>query len=168
MKHPRHLLLLPLLLSSCIVIDFIQLFEPEPPPPPTLPAETQEGLDTLNRPNVEAWLSDENVVIRARDFYDDEYFILELEFGIPTFTIPEDTIYVFQTHDLGLNVEVVTTDPNLEGAGISYAEDSYVLFTRVDGASRILSGKFEIDILTERGRGDTIRVRDGRFDVIVR
>ena len=174
-RYPYWGILVYLTLVGCIPLP--------PDPDPELPPETQEGLNTLgmtvngqifqarggglNNPDVRAILSGNDITIYAYDFIDDEHFILELEFTQYPFSISEQKIFFFHSDLLSLNTEVSTQNPSHQGAGISVNDSSYVQFTKVEDSESILSGTFDFDILTERGTGDTLRIRKGRFDVIV-
>ena len=152
-----------------------------PDPDPELPLETQEGLNTLgmtvngfvfearggstNNPHLDVWQSDNTLFLEAFDFIDDELFTLRIDFPTNPLQLDTGQYYYCQRNDIGVGPRIQTNSPDFEGYGLEKNLDSNIRITKVDLENRILSGSFEIDISGENN--DTIRLRDGRFDVIV-
>ena len=158
-----------LLFTGCQYI-YHQLF---PPVIPTLPAETQTGKNTFGcYINGELFLNNALYSIgRNLDVWYgslgldeiDSIFIIQAgsrSAGYLRFCLAPDIVRNNKINEFVLidKVEYYTSNNSyVEGNNISS-----IIFTKIDTISRILSGRFEFDLV--KGNGDILKFTEGRFD----
>ena len=174
-RYPYWGILVYLTLVGCIPLP--------PDPDPELPPETQEGLNTLgmtvngyvfearggsnNNPHLDVWQWDNTIKIQGWDYVDDNSFILNLRFNDNPFNYDSTLFYFWSSNQLVVSGEVVMNNPSIGSVAVIPNDSSKIFISHASESTRILSGSFEIDLVTDFANGDTIKIRKGRFDVIV-
>ena len=179
-----------LFLSACGWLwDDIEFTPPPEPDPPTLPEATQEGLGTMGClvdgelllgqdnsffatiPPVSGLIDQFSNIIIALDDEDGGQFF-DIQFNAPVVgdSLPNTPVRYHVWGQPNLNITRLwlgIRNPTEETRIIAETPNNWVEFTRYepyDGG--IMSGTFAFDMIGEMGReGDTIRIREGRFDV---
>ena len=105
-----------------------------------------------------------SIIIIARDSYYGLKITLQISGdSLDDFSWGEKRHYLTDSSYYFLT-EILSDDPPFEtNRDLVFGDSAYIDLIRFDSTSRIMAGTFQFDALTKEG--DTVEVRDGRFDV---
>ncbi len=149
-------------LSGCKKGSFLN---PDPPPEPTLPPETQTGARTFGcYVNDKLWLSETGVTELKGDYWKGTFLVRgkngQEYIGIELDNVYQIGLYRLSNKNLRRYIYLSISGEHYDADS---SEGSYINITKLDTNNVIHSGTFAFTGVNDRG--EKVEVTGGRFDV---